>query len=51
MIAHGWNEAYIDGRVYVVNFNEVIDRDISNFYETYGWMINSTDYHPDWWKK
>jgi len=45
---HEWNEVYIDGTVYVVNFNNVYPRE--GFYEKTGWTIHSSDYNPDWYK-
>jgi hypothetical protein len=45
---HQWNEAYIDGHVYVVDYNTVIPRD--KFYEE-NWEITSEDYDPEWYKK
>jgi hypothetical protein len=46
---HQWNEAYIDGNIYVVDYNTVIPRD--NFYGKNGWEITSENYDPEWYKK
>jgi len=47
---HQWNEAYIDGKVYVVDYNDVIPR--NNFYDKNGWEITSPEeYDPEWYKK
>ena len=46
---HQWNEVYIDGNVYVVDWNDVIPRD--NFYGKNGWKITSLDYDHEWYKK
>jgi hypothetical protein len=47
---HEWVEAYIDGKVYVVNFNYVYPRE--GFYEKYGWTIEiDSSYDPNWYQK
>ncbi len=46
---HGWNEVYIDGKVYIVNYNDVIPRD--DFYARARWEIISIDYDPNWYKR
>jgi len=44
---HGWVEAYIDGEIYVVNFNSIYPRE--DFYEKNGWKTPD-DYNPQWYK-
>lgn len=47
---HAWVEAYINGEVYVVNFNRVYPRE--GFYEERGWtIIRPKDYDPNWYKE
>lgn len=46
---HQWNEVYIDGEVYIVDYNDVIPRDY--FYEKNGWKITSQEYDPEWYKE
>jgi len=42
---HGWVEAYIDGDVYVINYNYLYPRE--GFYEKYNWKVPS-HYDPNW---
>jgi hypothetical protein len=46
MNGHGWVEALINGKVYVVNFNDIAPRE--GFYEKNGWTMNSS-YDPNWY--
>jgi hypothetical protein len=46
---HQWNEVYVDGEVYVVDYNDVIPRD--DFYEKSHWRITSPDYDSEWYKE
>ena len=47
--AHGWIEAYIDGEVYVVDYNDVFPRE--GFYQKRGWVIDEDiNYDPNWYK-
>ncbi|UCH02800.1 MAG: transglutaminase domain-containing protein [Candidatus Bathyarchaeota archaeon] len=48
-IGHAWNEALIDGEITVVNYDSVYPRD--EFYENKGWIIDTHDYDPDWYKE
>ena len=52
--SHAWGETLIDGKVYVVSYNEIIPRD--SFYLSHNWIRFSMsgdyngNYNPDWYK-
>ena len=46
---HSWAEAYIDGAVWVVNYNCLSPRE--HHYERSGWTIDLSGYDPDWYTK
>lgn len=49
MDTHHWVEVYIDGEVYIVNYNYIIPKD--NFYKKKGWIITMKAYDPEWYEK
>jgi len=50
---HAFLESYIDGKVYLVNFNDVIPRDFpdgSTIYDKWRWKLDK-NYDSDWYQK
>lgn len=48
MEGHESSEVYINGKVYVVNFNNIVPRE--GFYEKNGWVLDP-GYDPNWYMK
>lgn len=49
-IDHGFLESFIDGKIYIVNFNNVVPREDKrgiSTYEKWGWNLSKT-YDPKW---
>ena len=49
IVGHAWVETVLDGKPFVVNYNNIFVRD--TYYEIHGWTVTSPDYDPDWYKK